>query len=269
MAHGVLTIQWLIALSREEVSSVPAQIDGHHGIVGPMGDEDPLIAPGWQVWQEGLRITQSPAENHQAGEHLRSQHPIAIGHRSALRKPEQERLACRHLVLGEDVADRRDLDQSAGVHDAEAIRELGHQLRARVLHHAAPELGGEAGDAQVRAHRAGGGLDATTAPVDAPVIVECVTLWLSNLFERESHTPARRQQEILMAAVRDLADASKLRDVIAVSNEVGGGIVPTPRVGRRFRDLQGWANQILAEEAASVTLVVAGLPLTLKTASAR
>jgi adenosylcobinamide kinase/adenosylcobinamide-phosphate guanylyltransferase len=104
----------------------------------------------------------------------------------------------------------------------------------------------------------------TAAPADAPVIVECVTLWLSNLFERESHTPPRRQQEILMAAVRDLADASQLREVIAVSNEVGGGIVPTTRVGRRFRDLQGWANQILAEDADSVTLVVAGLPLVLK-----
>jgi adenosylcobinamide kinase/adenosylcobinamide-phosphate guanylyltransferase len=102
------------------------------------------------------------------------------------------------------------------------------------------------------------------APLDAPVILECVTLWLSNLFERESHTPPRRQQEILMAAVRDLADASQLREVIAVSNEVGAGIVPTTRVGRRFRDLQGWANQILADEADSVTLVVAGLPLRLK-----
>jgi adenosyl cobinamide kinase/adenosyl cobinamide phosphate guanylyltransferase len=104
----------------------------------------------------------------------------------------------------------------------------------------------------------------TAAPADAPVILECVTLWLSNLFERESDTPPRRQQEVLMAAVRELADACRLREVIAVSNEVGGGIVPATRVGRRFRDLQGWANQILAEEADSVTLVVAGLPLSLK-----
>ena len=102
------------------------------------------------------------------------------------------------------------------------------------------------------------------APASAPVLVECVTLWLSSLFERESHTPAQRQQEILMAAVRELADASRTREVIAVSNDVGGGIVPTTRVGRRFRDLQGWANQILAAEAQSVVLVVAGLPLTLK-----
>jgi adenosylcobinamide kinase / adenosylcobinamide-phosphate guanylyltransferase len=105
----------------------------------------------------------------------------------------------------------------------------------------------------------------TATPVDAPVIVECATLWLSNLFERESHTPARRQQDILMA-VRELADASRLREVVVVSNEVGGGIVPTTRVGRRFRDLQGWANQILAAEAQSVVLVVAGLPIALKSA---
>jgi adenosylcobinamide kinase/adenosylcobinamide-phosphate guanylyltransferase len=105
----------------------------------------------------------------------------------------------------------------------------------------------------------------TATPVDAPVIVECVTLWLSNLLERECHTSPRRQQDTLMAAVRELADASQSREVVVVSNEVGGGIVPTTRVGRRFRDLQGWANQILAAQAQSVVLVVAGLPLVLKT----
>ena len=105
----------------------------------------------------------------------------------------------------------------------------------------------------------------TAAPADAPILVECVTLWLSNLLERESHTPVRRQQDLLLAAVRELADACRMREVVAVSNEVGGGIVPATRVGRRFRDLQGWANQILAAEAQAVVLVVAGLPLTLKT----
>lgn len=104
----------------------------------------------------------------------------------------------------------------------------------------------------------------TATPMDAPVLVECLTLWLSNLFEREARTPPRRQHDILMAAVRELAEASRPRDVVVVSNEVGGGIVPATRVGRRFRDLQGWANQILAAEAESVVLVVAGLPLDLK-----
>jgi adenosylcobinamide kinase/adenosylcobinamide-phosphate guanylyltransferase len=109
----------------------------------------------------------------------------------------------------------------------------------------------------------------TAAPTDFPLIVECATLWLSNLFERESQTPARRQQDILMTAVRELAQASRIREVIVVSNEVGGGIVPASRVGRRFRDLQGWANQILANEASSVALVVAGLPLVLKGSGVR
>jgi adenosylcobinamide kinase / adenosylcobinamide-phosphate guanylyltransferase len=108
------------------------------------------------------------------------------------------------------------------------------------------------------------GLVRSVEPPDAPVLVECVTLWLSNLFERESRAPVHRQQEILMSAVRELADACRMREVIAVSNEVGGGIVPASRVGRHFRDLQGWANQILAAEAQSVVLVVAGIPLALK-----
>jgi adenosylcobinamide kinase/adenosylcobinamide-phosphate guanylyltransferase len=104
----------------------------------------------------------------------------------------------------------------------------------------------------------------TGQPSDVPVLVECVTLWLSNLLERESHTPVRKQQDILLTAVRDLADACRAREAILVSNEVGGGVVPATRAGRRFRDLQGWANQILAAEAESVVLVVAGLPLVLK-----
>jgi adenosylcobinamide kinase/adenosylcobinamide-phosphate guanylyltransferase len=66
-----------------------------------------------------------------------------------------------------------------------------------------------------------------------------------------------------MTAVRELADASRVREVVVISNEVGSGIVRITRVGRRFRDLQGWANQILAADAQSVVLVVAGLPITL------
>jgi adenosylcobinamide kinase/adenosylcobinamide-phosphate guanylyltransferase len=104
-------------------------------------------------------------------------------------------------------------------------------------------------------------------PLDAPVLVDCVTLWLSNLLAREAHTPPRKQQDILLAATREFAQACRAREVIAVSNEVGSGIVPTTRVGRRFRDLQGWANQILATEATCVVFVIAGLPLMLKSPS--
>ena len=108
-----------------------------------------------------------------------------------------------------------------------------------------------------------------SVPLDAPVLVECVTLWLSNLLLREAHAPARKQQAVILSEIDALAAASRLREVIVVSNEVGFGIVPTTRVGRRFRDLQGWANQRLAQEADVVTLVVAGLPLVLKGESLR
>lgn len=105
---------------------------------------------------------------------------------------------------------------------------------------------------------------ARARPSEAPVLVECATLWLSNLLAREATTPAHRQQEIVLAEVRALAAAGRQRELIVVSNEVGGSIHPPTRLGRRFRDLQGWANQILAADAATVVLIVAGLPIALK-----
>ena len=101
-------------------------------------------------------------------------------------------------------------------------------------------------------------------PVDAPVIVECATLWLANLMGREAETPPAKQEEILLDAVRDLATTGGSREVIVVSNEVGAGVHPVTAVGRRFQDLQGWANQILAAAASNVVLVVAGVPVTIK-----
>jgi adenosylcobinamide kinase/adenosylcobinamide-phosphate guanylyltransferase len=105
---------------------------------------------------------------------------------------------------------------------------------------------------------------ASAQPHDAPVIVDCATVWLANLFELESQAPARKQEQRVLDSVREFAAAARARETIVVSNEVGFGIVPTARVGRRFRDLQGRANQILAEDAGRVVLVVAGLPLVLK-----
>jgi adenosyl cobinamide kinase/adenosyl cobinamide phosphate guanylyltransferase len=102
------------------------------------------------------------------------------------------------------------------------------------------------------------------APRDAAVIVDCVTVWLANLLWKHSTLDTNSQQEIILSAVLKLAEASRGRYVIAVSNEVGHGIVPENTIARRFRDLQGMANQLLAREARTVVLVVAGLPLFLK-----
>lgn len=91
-----------------------------------------------------------------------------------------------------------------------------------------------------------------------PVLVDCLTLWFSNLLLQEAGNP----QE----SVNKLVDALKIVDypLVLVSNEVGGGIVPDNPLARKFRDLAGWANQSVASVCRTVTLVVAGLPVHLK-----
>ena len=89
------------------------------------------------------------------------------------------------------------------------------------------------------------------------VLVDCITLWLSNLLLRDRDLAAEVE-----ALCRTL-DATTAR-VVLVSNEVGLGIVPDNALARRFRDEHGLANQRLAEVADDVFFVAAGLPLTLK-----
>ena len=68
----------------------------------------------------------------------------------------------------------------------------------------------------------------------------------------------------MVQALTDFLAQTSERDVVVVSNEVGSGIVPESDVGREFRDLQGLLNQRLAEEAARVVLMVAGIPMSVK-----
>ena len=88
------------------------------------------------------------------------------------------------------------------------------------------------------------------------LIVDCLTLWLSNLMLGPGLEPER--QDLL----RTLCDVSGR--VILVSNEVGCGVVPGNALARRFADEQGRLNQALAAACDRVTLVAAGLPLELK-----
>ena len=95
---------------------------------------------------------------------------------------------------------------------------------------------------------------------DGVIMVDCLTLWLSNLMGAEME-PAQ-----IMERVDSLAQASinYPGPVIIVSNEVGGGIVPMNKMAREFRDLAGAANQLLAARAHQVVLAVAGLELKVK-----
>jgi len=90
-----------------------------------------------------------------------------------------------------------------------------------------------------------------------PVLVDCLTLWLSNLMLADADIDAEIAR--LEAALADTG-----APVVLVANEVGSGIVPDNPLGRRFRDLQGVLNQRMAARADRVVLVVAGLPLAIK-----
>ena len=101
------------------------------------------------------------------------------------------------------------------------------------------------------------------------VLVDCLTLWLSNLsWEHRASEPGRLESEA-QAQIRRIADAARLCHIILVSNELGSGTVPESPVARAFRDVHGFLNQWVAEAAEEVTLVVAGLPLHLKTGGTR
>lgn len=93
--------------------------------------------------------------------------------------------------------------------------------------------------------------------VGAPVLIDCATLWLTNVILGEhdikTHTDA------LLAALRQHESP-----VVIVSNEVGQGIVPDNALARQFRNAQGRLNQQIAAQAELVVVVMAGLPLALK-----
>jgi adenosylcobinamide kinase/adenosylcobinamide-phosphate guanylyltransferase len=101
-----------------------------------------------------------------------------------------------------------------------------------------------------------GALRAADAP-DVAILVDCLTLWLSNVMLGGGDVEA--EGAALVAALPGLR-----APVAFVSNEVGMGIVPDNPLGRRFRDAQGRLNQRMAAACDLVGFVAAGLPLTLK-----
>lgn len=96
------------------------------------------------------------------------------------------------------------------------------------------------------------------APARNYVIVDCLTLWVSNLLGE-----GRSAAEVITLG-RDAAQAMARRDGIVVSNEVGLGIVPANELARTFRDVLGRVNAIFADGAERALLMVAGRALELK-----
>jgi adenosylcobinamide kinase/adenosylcobinamide-phosphate guanylyltransferase len=91
------------------------------------------------------------------------------------------------------------------------------------------------------------------------VLVDCLTLWMSNLLLEKGEGEVPRYLDDLLKAL-----AARDRAVVIVSNEVGMGIVPESALGRRFRDLAGLFNQRVAGIADRVVFLAAGLPMFLK-----
>ena len=94
---------------------------------------------------------------------------------------------------------------------------------------------------------------------DRCLLVDCLTLWLSNLLLAEDGVRFERERDALLALLPALPG-----DIVLVGNEVGHGIVPMGALSRRFVDESGRLHQSVAAKCERVLLVVAGLPLVLK-----
>ncbi|MFC3609368.1 bifunctional adenosylcobinamide kinase/adenosylcobinamide-phosphate guanylyltransferase [Stutzerimonas tarimensis] len=97
------------------------------------------------------------------------------------------------------------------------------------------------------------------AAPDRCLLVDCLTLWLTNLLLQDDPGQLELEREALLHCLPLLPG-----QIILVSNETGLGVVPLGELTRRFVDEAGWLHQRIAEVADRVTLVVAGLPQILK-----
>jgi adenosylcobinamide kinase/adenosylcobinamide-phosphate guanylyltransferase len=108
----------------------------------------------------------------------------------------------------------------------------------------------------------------TLARIDgvySAILLDCVTLWLSNLLlSHEENDP--NTEELVLSNVQRLAATLRgmSTPVILVTNEVGQGIVPDNPLARLYRDIAGQANQILAAACNTVYVTISGIPLKLK-----
>jgi len=150
---------------------------------------------------------------------------------------------------------------TAEVKDEEMARRLAHHRVRRPAHWACVEAPLQLA-AALRAH----------AAADACLLVDCLTLWLSNLFfagraAAQAEAGEALDCPLLRAETDALLDALPQLPgrIVLVSNEVGWGITPMHPVSRLFADEQGRLNQHVAAACGRVTLVAAGLPLELKT----
>lgn len=150
--------------------------------------------------------------------------------------------------------------------------QLAHKTGLPVTFVATAEAGDEEMKQRIARHRAERPAEWTTleeplalaraldgAGADDTVIVDCLTLWVSNLILAGDDDEEVRAQAEAAAALA----AARAGHTLVVTNEVGLGVHPSSDLGRRFRDLLGRVNAIWADQAEEVLLIVAGRAMTL------
>lgn len=139
---------------------------------------------------------------------------------------------------------------------------LDEDMRGRIARHRAERPPGW-GTVEEPIELAGAVLQ---APPGDSLIIDCLTLWVSNLLLRAPNEADGSEPWYPAREVRELLDAIRTRrpPIVVVTNEVGLGVVPPTPLGRAYRDALGRVNQQLAEAADRVSFVVAGIPLMVK-----
>lgn len=145
------------------------------------------------------------------------------------------------------------------------------RLSAEPVYIATAEVGDEEFAGRVKRHQDERGSEWTTfeantalheLPLEGRVaVVDCVTLWLSKIFsDQNSHT-----ENSLNSFKEQFSRLYRIDcTLFVVSNEIGMGVHAHSEIGRKFTDLQGWANQYIASKADEVICMISGLPLKLK-----
>jgi len=101
----------------------------------------------------------------------------------------------------------------------------------------------------------------TVIPKNSVVVIDCVTLWLTNLYF-DSENNVEKALELASIEIENLAKLDS--KIIIISNEIGMGVHAQTHIARKFTELQGWTNQRIANKADKAIFMVSGLPLTLK-----
>lgn len=157
------------------------------------------------------------------------------------------------------LAERQAADSGLAVVYIATSQPLDGEMSARVAHHRArrPDHWGLVEEpvelARVLREHASAG---------TCLLVDCLTLWLTNLLMLEDDARLAAERDALLACIAELPGR-----VLLVSNETGLGVVPLGELTRRYVDEAGWLHQALAERCTRVTFTVSGLPMLLKGAS--